>query len=748
LSAELRVTLTLAVDTAQRHKHEFILLEHLLYALLHEPDTRDAIASCGADVDFLTHRLEEYLENDIEKILLGDDYNPEESLAIRRVLQRAAHHVMSCEKQLLESLDVLVAIMREEESAAVYFLQEEGITRLDLVDYVSHGRPAGNFQPAHIDSTDDSGDGEPKRNGSALEAFTINLSEMAEAGKIDPIIGRDLELKRVMRTLSRRRKNNPLLVGEPGVGKTALVEGLARNIHNGDVPDAIKDARIYALDMGSLLAGTKYRGEFEERMKAVLTELQQQENVILFVDEMHTIIGAGATQGGSMDASNLLKPALANGDLRCIGSTTYQEFKNHVQKDRALARRFQKIDVVEPSVDDTIKILHGLRPYYEEHYNLQFLPSALESAARLADRYMNDRFLPDKAIDVIDEAGATQALLSEKKRKKTIGVRDIEAVVCEMAQIPPSKISSEDKDKLAHLESELKGVVFGQDPAVEKVARAIKLSRAGMRDPEKPIGSFLFTGPTGVGKTELARQLAAKMAVKFIRFDMSEYSERHTVSRLIGAPPGYVGFDQGGLLTDAVIKSPYAVVLLDEIEKANIEIFNVLLQVMDYGSLTDNNGRKADFRNVVLIMTSNVGAKELDANRIGFAGDKEMPTENKRAIERFFSPEFRNRLDGIIHFAPLTADLILMVVDKFVAEFAERMKKKKVRVTLSAKARQWLADHGFDVKFGARPIARLIQSEIQEKLVDEILFGSLAQGGTAKVDVKNNEIVIKSEAVK
>jgi ATP-dependent Clp protease ATP-binding subunit ClpA len=754
LSNELRITFGLAVNTARRYRHEFLMLEHIMFALLHDPDSREALYECGGDVDELKDKLVNFFKNDVETVNYEGDHIPEETNGVRRVIERAKSHVISCEKNVLDGIDILVALLREQDSHAAFFAQEQGLTRFDLVNYMSHGitkrmpEDDDDAYTLNAEPDDDDNDtvqaegGQRQRQSSALDAFTTNLTELAQAGKIDRIVGRKIELRRVMRTLCRRSKNNPLLVGEPGVGKTAIVEGLANLIVSEEVPELLQGAEIFALDMGGLIAGTKFRGEFEERLKAVLSEMEEHGNAVLFIDEIHTVIGAGATQGGSMDASNLLKPVLSDGRLRCIGSTTYQEYKNHVQKDRALARRFLKIDVSEPTLQETINILKGLRPYYEEHFEVGFPDRTLTIAAELAGRYMNDRFMPDKAIDVIDEAGACYALEAKRRPKKNISARDVENIVADIAQLPRSKVSSSDLEKLHELDVELKRVIFGQDEAVDKIAKAIKLSRAGLRDLGKPIGSYLFTGPTGVGKTELSKQLAAVLGTNFIRFDMSEYSEKHTVSRLIGAPPGYVGFEQGGLLTEAVIKTPYAVVLLDEIEKANAEIFNILLQVMDHGTLTDNNGRKADFRNVVLIMTSNVGAKELAANAIGFA-DRKIPEENKGAIEKFFSPEFRNRLDATIHFKALTVDLIERIVDKFFGEMEDKLRKKKVEVELTPAARRWLAAKGYDPKYGARPVARTIQTEVHEKLIDEILFGPLSKGGKAIIDVDDDGIAIR-----
>ncbi len=780
LSPELRVSFGLAVDTAHQYRHEYVMLEHLLFALLHDPDLSEAVSTCGGDVDEMKGLLTAFFENSLEKIPGKEEVQPEETLAFQRVIHRAIRHVISCEKFVLEGTDMLIALFDETDSNAVFFLESQGLTRFELIQYVSRARdgldidldpmtslddededdeawdlPPGipedeDLDLAEDEDEDEAGEGAAERRtrrrarraAQALERYTVNLTQLAADGKLDRIVGRKLEMRRIMRTLCRRRKNNPLLVGEPGVGKTAIVEGLARMIVAGKVPDKLKNAAIFCLDMGALLAGTKYRGDFEERLKAVLEALRNTPNSILFIDEFHTVVGAGATTGGTMDASNILKPVLAAGGIPCIGSTTYHEYKNHILRDRALCRRFQKLDITEPSTEDTIAILKGIKNYYEDHYGVVFMPSSLETAARLSSRFMSERFQPDKAIDVVDEAGAARALLTPSQQKKSVTPRDIEQIVAEMAQIPSNKINTDDKEKLRRLEEELQAVIYGQDQAINKIAKAIKLARAGIRDPEKPIGSFLFTGPTGVGKTELSRQLARIMGINFIRFDMSEYTERHTISRLIGAPPGYVGFEQGGQLTEAVIRQPYGVLLLDEIEKAHHDIFNVLLQIMDYGTLTDNNGRKADFRNIILIMTSNAGARELAADRIGFT-QQETPTENPKAVERTFAPEFRNRLDAIVHFKALTPKLIERVVGKFLHELDERLAKRKVKIKVDAPARKWLAEHGHDPKFGARPIAKLIHKEIYEKLVDEILFGKLEHGGDVTVTAQNDQLDLK-----
>jgi len=740
LSLELRIALKLASNTAFELRHEYVLLEHVLLAMLQDVDVREAVVACGGECEELETNLKGYLEERIEKIPDGEKNRlPEQSLAFGRVVNAAVGHVMACEKGMVENLDVIGEMFRERHSHAVFLLQGQGVSRTRLVEYVSHERAE---LPDHEDDLERDGQSARRRpkKPSALESFAINLTERAREGKIDPIIGRVSELRRVMRTLCRRLKNNPLLVGEPGVGKTAIVEGLALRIASGDVPEQLCDVDIFGLDMGSLIAGTKFRGEFEERLKGLLKELTSHEHAILFIDELHTVIGAGATTGGAMDAANLLKPALQSGELRCIGSSTYAEYKNQILKDQALARRFQKIDVSEPSQQETLEILTGLRPRYCEHYGIEFADAALETAVKLSSRHLRERFQPDSAIDVLDEAGAEQALLPAAERR-TVDAFEIEAVVAEIARIPAKEVSANDLERLQTLAAELRGQVFGQDQAIDRVVRSIKLSRAGMRAVEKPIASFLFAGPTGVGKTELSRQLATCLGIDFVRFDMSEYSEKHTVSRLIGAPPGYVGFDQGGLLTEAVNKRPHAVVLLDEIEKANEEIFNILLQVMDHGTLTDNNGRKADFRNVVLIMTSNVGARELDANPIGFSPEGSM-ADLSRAVERAFAPEFRNRLDAVVQFASLTPELIGLVVDKFIREASVRLAERNLRIELSDAARDYLTVKGYDPKFGARPVQRLIQNELEEQLVDRVLFGDLASGGVAFVDVVDGQLKI------
>jgi ATP-dependent Clp protease ATP-binding subunit ClpA len=752
LARPLEVALALAVQEAHRRRHEFLSVEHLLWALLNDEAVTDVIRACGGDVDALKAELERHLDEDVAALPPGTDTPPQQTLAFQRVLQRAAAHVQSSGKDEIDGRHVLVAIFRETDTQAAWALDHQGITRLDVVTYISHGitkvgdeEPAGGDEPAD----DEDGDEETSRRNlrDPLEAFTVDLVAEAEAGRIDPLIGRGSEIQRTIHVLCRRRKNNPVFVGDPGVGKTAIVEGLARRIHEGDVPAPLATARIYALDMGALLAGTKFRGEFEARLKAVITALRAREGAILFIDEIHTVVGAGATHGGSMDASNILKPALASGSLRCIGATTHQDYKAHFERDRALARRFQKIDLVEPSVEETHAILRGLKRHYEQHHGVSYSDAALKAAAELAARHVNDRFLPDKAIDVIDEAGAAAQIGSGGKTRRTVRTPDIEAIVATMARIPPRRVTTSDRDRLETLDRDLGLLVFGQDAAIANVVSAIRLSRAGLGDPEKPVGSFLFAGPTGVGKTELAKQLAGALGVEFLRFDMSEYMEKHTVSRLIGAPPGYVGFDQGGLLTDMIRRTPHAVLLLDEIEKAHPDVFNVLLQVMDHATLTDNTGRKADFRHVVLIMTTNAGAQEMAAAAIGF-GDVSNADKGQKALERLFSPEFRNRLDAVVHFGALTPAAVERVVDKFVTELESQLTSRRVTIDLSPAARTWLAERGYDATFGARPMARLIQERLKRPLADQMLFGALKDGGRAVIDVVDGELRITCEPLR
>ena len=740
LSKTLEETLHRALAYAGARSHEYATLEHLLLALTEDQDSVAVMRACGVDLEKLRGELTEYLDNDLSNLVTVLNDDPKPTAGFQRVLQRAAIHVQSSGREEVTGANVLVAIFSERESHAVYFLQLQDMTRFDAVNYISHGiaKVPGqdSAEKKTVSGTEEDAKAEEvnKEGHEALDAYCIDLNQKADGGKIDPLIGRTNEVERVIQILCRRTKNNPLLVGDPGVGKTAIAEGLAKRIVDHDVPPVLEDCTIYALDMGALLAGTRYRGDFEERLKAVMKELEQMEGAILFIDEIHTVIGAGATTGGAMDASNLLKPALAAGTLRCIGSTTYKEFRGHFEKDRALARRFQKIDVNEPTLEDSIKILLGLKPYYEEHHRVRYTQDAIRTAVELSARYINDRKLPDKAIDVIDEVGAAQMLAPESKRKKQIGARDVEGIVAKIARIPPKQVSRDDKSVLKNLESELKTMVYGQDKAIEALSAAIKLSRAGLREPDKPIGSFLFSGPTGVGKTEVARQLARSMGVELKRFDMSEYMERHTVSRLIGAPPGYVGFDQGGLLTDAIDQTPHCVVLLDEIEKAHPDLFNILLQVMDYGKLTDNNGKSVDFRNVVLIMTTNAGATEMAKPAIGF-GNAKREGDDTEAIERTFTPEFRNRLDTVIPFAPLGAEIISRVVDKFIIQLETQLADRDVTIELTDEAREWLGRKGYDENYGARPLGRVIQERIKRPLAEELLFGKLSGGGTVLVDV-------------
>ncbi|MGB7184792.1 MAG: ATP-dependent Clp protease ATP-binding subunit ClpA [Burkholderiaceae bacterium] len=748
IAQELEVSLHMAFVEARQQRHEFITVEHLLLALLDNPSAAEVLRACAANSDELRKSLTGFIKENTPVVPGSEEIDTQPTLGFQRVIQRAIMHVQSTSngKKEVTGANVLVAIFGEKDSHAVYYLHQQGITRLDVVNYISHGitkTPQPKDQPKE-EAAEQEGEGGGGSQQSALEQYTQNLNVQARDGKIDPLIGREEEVERVVQILCRRRKNNPLLVGEAGVGKTAIAEGLARRITEGDVPEVLEEAQVYSLDMGALLAGTKYRGDFEQRLKAVLKALKQTENGILFIDEIHTIIGAGSASGGTLDASNLLKPALSSGQLKCIGATTFTEYRGIFEKDHALSRRFQKIDVVEPSVDQTVQILRGLKSRFEEHHKIKYSASALTTAAELADKYINDRFLPDKAIDVIDEAGAAQRVLPKNKQKKVISKTDIETIVSKIARIPPASVSSDDRSKLQHLDRDLKNTVFGQDPAIEALAAAIKMSRSGLGKPDKPIGSFLFSGPTGVGKTEVARQLAFTMGIELIRFDMSEYMERHAVSRLIGAPPGYVGFDQGGLLTEAVTKKPHSVLLLDEIEKAHPEIFNILLQVMDHGSLTDNNGRKADFRNVIIIMTTNAGAANLQKNSIGFSNNKEAGDEMEE-IKRMFTPEFRNRLDATISFAALDEKVILRVVDKFLMQLEEQLLEKKVEAIFTDKLRKHLASSGFDPLMGARPMQRLIQDTIRKALADELLFGKLTNGGKVTVDFKKDEIKLTYE---
>ncbi|MFC1516357.1 ATP-dependent Clp protease ATP-binding subunit ClpA [Thermodesulfobacteriota bacterium] len=739
ISKELSATLGFAVREAKKRRHEYVSIEHVLFAILHDETGVDIIENCGGDVESLKFSLEDFFTDKMEGIPEGSDYVLQQTIGFQRVIQRAVNHARSAEKPEVAVSDILASIFLEKDSHSAYFLNSEGVTRLDVLNYISHDISSEPFKE---------GDGgfaktekrEKKKKTDPLEAFTTDLVKMAALGKLDPLIGRKLELERNMQVLCRRRKNNPVYVGDPGVGKTALIEGLAQKIHAGTVPDILKNMRIYSLDLGSLLAGTKFRGDFEQRLKGVIKALQKKKDAILSIDEIHSIVGAGATSSGSMDASNILKPVLASGDLRCIGSTTYEEYKNHFEKDRALSRRFEKIEVTEPPIPESIEILKGLRSRYEEHHGIGYTDQALKAAVELSAKYINDRYLPDKAIDVIDEAGAFVKLTGSTRRKK-INPSDIEKIVAKMARIPTVSVSTSDKAKLESLEENLKKMIYGQDDALKSLVTSIKRSRAGLGTPGRPIGSFLFTGPTGVGKTEVSRQVAMNLGVEFIRFDMSEYMEKHAVARLIGAPPGYIGFDQGGLLTDGIRKHPHSVLLLDEIEKAHPDMFNILLQVMDHSTLTDNSGKKADFRNVIIVMTSNAGTREMGVQSIGF-GDKQFDTEDKgkKAIEKFFNPEFRNRLDGIIHFNSLDLEIMEMIVDKFIAEINDQLAAKKVALVISPKVRTWLAQKGYDPRYGARPLGRVLQTEIKDTLSEQILFGRLVKGGTVFIELENNEL--------
>ena len=750
-STTLETAIHKSLALAAARKHELATLEHLLVALIDEPEAANVMKACSVDLKVLKKNLSQYLDEELTSLVSETkEFDSTPTTAFQRVIQRAAIHVQSSGRSEVTGANVLVAIFAERESNAAYFLQEQEMTRYDAVNYIAHGvakDPSYSEKRAVTGANEPEGQIEDQENNgetteSALSKYCIDLNSKAVDGNIDPLIGRDLEVERCIQVLCRRRKNNPLLVGDPGVGKTAIAEGLAFKIVSKKTPIILSDTTIYSLDMGALLAGTIYRGDFEERLKAVMNELEDHPDAILFIDEIHTVIGAGATSGGAMDASNLLKPSLQGGKLRCMGSTTYKEFRQHFEKDRALARRFQKIDIVEPTIDDSIKILKGLKPYFEDHHNVKYTSDAIRTAVELASRYINDRKLPDKAIDVIDEAGAAQHLLSESKRRRNIGQKEIEAVVAKIARIPPKNVSKDDAEVLRDLENKLKTVVFGQDKAISALASAIKLSRAGLREPEKPIGNYLFAGPTGVGKTEVARQLADTLGIELLRFDMSEYMEKHAVSRLIGAPPGYVGFDQGGMLTDGIDQNPHCVLLLDEIEKAHPDVFNILLQVMDYGKLTDHNGRSVDFRNVIVIMTSNAGAAEQAKAAIGF-GKSLREDEDTIAIERLFSPEFRNRLDSIISFSALSKEIIVQVVDKFVVQLEAQLMDRNVAIELSKTAAEWLGDKGYDNRMGARPLARVIQEEIKKPLAEELLFGKLSKGGLVKVGIKNGKIELK-----
>jgi ATP-dependent Clp protease ATP-binding subunit ClpA len=751
LSRNLEQTLHRALALAGERRHEYATLEHLLLSLGDDADATGVLRACGVDVDKLKRDLTEFLDKDLAGLVTERGGDPKPTAGFQRVVQRAAIHVQSSGRDEVTGANVLVALFSERESHAVYFLQLQDMTRLDAVNFISHGiaKAPGRSQPraAKGDGTNNEDQGperEEKGRGAprgqdALTNYCVNLNKKAEQGKIDPLIGRDQEIERTIQILCRRTKNNPLYVGDPGVGKTAIAEGLAKRIVEGDVPEVLAKSTIYALDMGSLLAGTRYRGDFEERLKAVVTELEAQPGSVLFIDEIHTVIGAGATSGGAMDASNLLKPALAQGTIRCVGSTTYKEFRTHFEKDRALVRRFQKIDVNEPTVEDAVKILQGLKTNYEKHHKVRYTPEAIRAAVELSAKYIHDRKLPDKAIDVIDEVGASRMLLPENKRRKTVTLKDVEDIVAKIARIPPKSVSTDDRETLKNVERDLKAMVFGQEKAIETLASAIKLSRAGLRDAEKPIGNYLFSGPTGVGKTEVAKQLAKTLGIELVRFDMSEYMERHSVSRLIGAPPGYVGFDQGGLLTDAIDQHPHAVLLLDEIEKAHQDLYNILLQVMDHGKLTDHNGKNVDFRNVILIMTTNAGASDMAKPAIGFERAARVG-EDEEAIKRMFTPEFRNRLDAVVPFAGLSPEIVAQVVEKFVMQLEAQLADRNVTIELSSAAKEWLSERGYDPLYGARPLARVIQEYVKKPLAEELLFGKLAKGGSVKVGLRDGAL--------
>lgn len=754
LSRNLEQTLHKALATANERQHEYATLEHLLLALTYDQDGMAVLRSCGIGLDDLREQLEEYLDNELGYLINDEGEEAKPTTAFQRVLQRAAIHVQSSGREEVTGANVLVALFSERESHAVYFLQEQDMTRFDAVNYISHGiaKVPGANDPARTprgadEEEEEQEEGAAKAGQDALEAYCDNLNEKAAEGKIDRLIGRAKEIDRTIQILCRRQKNNPLYVGDPGVGKTAIAEGLAKKIVDGDVPDVLKDSIIFSLDMGALLAGTRYRGDFEERLKAVLKELEKVDGAVLFIDEIHTVIGAGATSGGAMDASNLLKPGLSNGTLRCMGSTTYKEYRNHFEKDRALVRRFQKIDVYEPSIDEAIDILKGLKTYYEEHHGIEYTDEALKAAVELSAKYIGDRKLPDKAIDIIDEVGAAQMLVPEDKRKKIIDEKDIEDVVAAIARIPAKSLTKDDKSALANLERDLKTLVFDQDDAINTLVDAIKLSRAGLRDPDKPIGCYLFSGPTGVGKTEVARQLSKTLGVELARFDMSEYMERHAVSRLIGSPPGYVGFEQGGLLTDKIDQQPHCVLLLDEIEKAHPDIYNILLQVMDYGKLTDNNGKTVDFRNVILIMTTNAGAAEMAKPPMGFERSVRID-DDQEAIKRLFTPEFRNRLDAIVPFKALRPETVARVVDKFVAQLEAQLTEKNVTIQLTDKAREMLAKWGYDPAMGARPLSRVLQEKVKKPLAEELLFGKLTEGGIVKIGVKADDLTFEYQEEK
>jgi ATP-dependent Clp protease ATP-binding subunit ClpA len=742
LTRELEETLSFAVDEAVKHKHEFVTLEHLLFALLEDRAARDILFNCGAQIEDIARSLEDYFRDVLEKMPEGAKQMPELTSTFQSTIQYAVLQAEGSGQNAVDGGNILAALYQAEQSYAVYLLLQQGVTRLDILNYIAHGISkidAANPFPEPFDD-DEFGGGAPQQRRDPLESFTVELVERAKKGEIDPIVGRTAEIERTIQVLCRRKKNNPLYVGEPGVGKTALAEGLALKISEGDVPEVLKDAKVFALDMGAVLAGTRYRGDFEQRFKSIIGELKKQPNAILFIDEIHTIVGAGSVQGGSMDASNILKPALAAGELRCIGSTTYSEYKAAFDRDRALARRFQKIDIGEPTIDETFQILKGLKKFYEQHHGVRYSNEALKTAAELAGKYINDRFLPDKAIDVIDEVGASVKLMPANRRPKKVSVQMVENTIARMARIPPKTVVANEKARLKSLRSDIKKVIFGQDEAIDSIVDAIQISRAGLGHETKPVGSFLFSGPTGVGKTEVSKQLAEILGIEFIRFDMSEYAEPHTVSRLIGAPPGYVGFDQGGLLTDAIMRTPHAVLVLDEIEKAHPNLFNLLLQVMDSATLTDNNGKKADFRNVILIMTTNAGARELSSGGVGFRNSSDTKGNAKGVIERTFTPEFRNRLDAWVPFRALDVDVIKLIVDKFINELNGQLAEKRVLVRLSEAARIWLAKNGFDARYGARPMARLIHQKIKQPLAHEILFGKLSSGGSVIIEENNDEL--------
>lgn len=743
LNKELELTLEAAIRYARNERHEYLTVEHILYALLHNDQGAEIIENCGGDIEEIKSVLLSFFSKNIPRVTEGSGAHPQPTLGFERVFQQAIDHAYSAEKKEIDAGDILAQIFREQDSHAVHILEQKGITRLDVLNYISHGIPTSQEKPPAAEGAESH---EAVEEGTQtvrdpLKDFAVNLTLRARKGEIDPLVGRESELSRTVQVLSRRRKNNIVFVGEPGVGKTALVEGLALRIVKANVPMSMRQSEIFALDMGAILAGTRYRGDFEARLKATIKAVEKTEGAILFIDEIHTVVGAGATSGGSLDASNILKPALISGKIRCIGASTYEEYKNHFEKDRALSRRFQKVEVREPDIEETVRILKGLRGHYESFHGVRYTEKALRSAAELSAKYINDRFLPDKAIDVIDEAGALQKISSPSRRRKTVGFRDVEKVVAKIARIPSRSLSSSDVDRLMLIEEDLKKMVFGQDEAIRILVSSIKRARAGLGSPDRPVGSFLFTGPTGVGKTEVSRQLAAVLGVQFIRFDMSEYMEKHAVSRLIGAPPGYVGFDQGGLLTDVIRKHPYSVLLLDEIEKAHPDIFSVLLQVMDYATLTDNSGRKADFRNVILVLTSNAGASDMDRQTIGFGNRmRDSHSKGKEAVVKTFSPEFRNRLDAVITFNPLNGEVMKQVVDKFIRELQSQLTPRKVNVKITDGAREWLAARGYDPMYGARPMGRLIQSEIKDVLSEQILFGALRKGGDALVSVAGDRL--------